>query len=76
MARLAQVGVQVDETGDHPLAAHVDDANIGGEAVGNALADPRHQSVLEDYVRFGVKTSPGIDDPAASQTEIHSSGTP
>ena len=74
LPRLAQVGVQIDEPGHDPLPAHVDHAHARTEAGGDPGADLGDDAVLQQNVRLGVKTAPRIEDPAATQTEIHLPG--
>ena len=74
VARLAQVGVDVDEAGADDLARRVDD---GGPGVGiEGLADPRDPSLGDQQVLDRVHPRRGIEDAAISDQEIHAALPP
>ena len=77
LPRLAQVRVQVDEARARPSLPRTSMTRTSApSAGGDPRADRATTPSFEKHVRLGVDAAPGIDDPAASQTEIHSSGTP
>jgi hypothetical protein len=71
------VRVQVDEPGEQPLAARVDDAHplAPDELLGRVAPGARDRAALDDHVDHGVERAGGIDRANVAQDENVAHGT-